>query len=772
MSNAMAIDDNRNGYDRVATLATMNPDLDNCDMLVGIVLPNLPPQHTSLNSMKNDYTIAESEMIDLTGYDLEYNHHDEEPPVGKTIGWRVNETPNGKYQAEAVCKLNREPDYPDFTDHLTRISSMQRHNLMTGLHRDFSLGHVATKFNAHCDVSGRVNASKSKEPHISYVKEHREISTCIKGKKDGSHIEHYFPCARSLRRSSPYEVRDFARVYNYEQAPTDLEINARKWDAYLAHLLKQVKQRRMRVLREKQFLPTLVKRGFVVTASKDAPNQQTNNQQVEEEEAVCADNSYLSTLELEAKNNLPKQREIVTNSATANVSMSGTNNNSNNGQNDQSQQQQQGQSSNHTSSNVNAAGFFTGANTGTPGVPSTGGAATKVASTTPVSLPSASDKTPIDPYEATSKAVAVVEAERAKNADLMARLAKFEKAEKEKEAAEEAKAKEEKAKNEKLETERVNEKRARIKATLNQTFEEIQAASGGAVTNEDLKGVLEGLLEKTTNANSTVELDRVERDFGPVVGLAMKASKGARQQAQQQKDRELAADMERLNKILGAPPQPSFSVSGGFSDYQQPSQQATYVLPGNAIPVESTAVLNSANRDNNTSSALNIFNAPRGTSAPSRPGASAVVSTMTGSGTAVQSQPTKTVAVDFDNPATLGGLVDEHLEQYKAVPSQQWFRYGGETTGQRIVNSANGGTEIRNVRVPRRQKPWEGDLSAKQVAPVWFQGLVDGINEALKPGNRIQREQIATCVPPDVEASKYLVRFVPTKEDVGVTLFR
>jgi len=279
-----------------ATLADMDPDIDNHDILYGVVLPNLRKEHDSMYSRRAEYTDDEARSIDMTGLVLEFNHNDNEPPVGTTIAYRVQDDANGGLSAaEAVFKLNREPDNPA-NDRLSQAAASQRNLLMTRYHKGFSLGHTAQKFAVDCDEHGRVNAShKANEPAITYVKFHREISTCETGRRPGSIIKGYFPCARSLRRSTDDAIRSFAANYGYEAPPADSVPGMRSWDAYLARLLDAVRQRRRQVLRENNFTPILHARGFIA-ASGDASKKTPLDERNDDLPFVCPDDQYLTQI--------------------------------------------------------------------------------------------------------------------------------------------------------------------------------------------------------------------------------------------------------------------------------------------------------------------------------------------------------------------------------------------------------------------------------------------------------------------------------------------
>ncbi len=278
---------------RATRALAMEPDLDNHDVLVGVVLPNLRKEHKTLASCKAEYTDNESRQVDFTGLALEMNHCDEELPVGTTIAYRVNDQPDGTTAAEAVFKLNREPDEPNPDDRLAVVTQTQRNHLMTGYHKDLSLGHDSSKYNEDCDADGRVRASANPNvAAVTYIKRHREISTTSKGRRPGSHIRGYFPCARSLRRSTEEAVEAFAQHYGYRAPPRGAYRGTKEWDEYLSDLWLNVRQRRSKLLRDSNFTPILRARGYTAASGETNPGVPDKN--VNEVPVMCPDDLYLT----------------------------------------------------------------------------------------------------------------------------------------------------------------------------------------------------------------------------------------------------------------------------------------------------------------------------------------------------------------------------------------------------------------------------------------------------------------------------------------------
>jgi hypothetical protein len=214
----------------------------------------------------------------------------------------VQDDPNGgPSSAEAVFKLNREPDQAGATDELTLVSQMQRNMLMSGYHQGLSLGHTAEKYNVDCDASGNVRASADPDKAaVTYVKYHREVSTCNKGRRPGSIIKEYFPCARSLRRSTEEAITSFTQLYNYEAPPRNTFRGTREWDAYLARLLDAIRHRRRRVLRENNFTPILHERGFCAASNDSTTGSSSSNKKffspADDLTLTCPDDVFLTQI--------------------------------------------------------------------------------------------------------------------------------------------------------------------------------------------------------------------------------------------------------------------------------------------------------------------------------------------------------------------------------------------------------------------------------------------------------------------------------------------
>src|SRR5690606_6593646 len=96
-----------------------------------------------------------------------------------------------------------------------------------------------------------------------------EISTCRKGLRPGSEIYEYMPCKRSLQKSEENAVRQFARLYNYFEAPQDLSRGSSGWNSYIDALSDAVNERRRAVLDKNGYTPILNARGYHA-ASNDA----------------------------------------------------------------------------------------------------------------------------------------------------------------------------------------------------------------------------------------------------------------------------------------------------------------------------------------------------------------------------------------------------------------------------------------------------------------------------------------------------------------------
>lgn len=240
--------------------ARLDSELDAHDVVYGIVLPNLKDEYHHPTQKKEEYTLAQAKQVDFTALPMLMNHNNDLHQVGITVAYRVRDGEPAKGEtprAEAVFMLNREPDQP-VKDDLSRMMSVQRNLLMEGLHRGLSLGHdYHTEYVGNCgtyaasigmaDVNKRTDDPYG-DPGRVIHKEHKEISVCDRGLREGSEILEYLPCRRSLERSDDDAIRSFTKVYNYTPPPPYLHKQAPGWSKYLDTLEAEVRQRRRSVL--------------------------------------------------------------------------------------------------------------------------------------------------------------------------------------------------------------------------------------------------------------------------------------------------------------------------------------------------------------------------------------------------------------------------------------------------------------------------------------------------------------------------------------------
>lgn len=253
-----------------ATVAGMDNNLVDHDLLYAVVLPDLAERIDDPQLKKQEYTLDQARRVDFASLPLRFNHNDDLPPVGRTIAYRVNEQTGGAPRAEVLFKLNREHEQAGARDKLSELSSLQRNLLMKGAHRSVSLGHYyTTQYVSDC---GDHQASASGVPGRVIKKEAYEISTCAQGLRKGSDIYEYMPCKRSLLRSTDDAVRSFAALYNYTQPSSELHGEHAHWSRYIDQLYDEVAERRRTVIKNKGYSAILQARGFHA-ASADQPGQ-------------------------------------------------------------------------------------------------------------------------------------------------------------------------------------------------------------------------------------------------------------------------------------------------------------------------------------------------------------------------------------------------------------------------------------------------------------------------------------------------------------------
>ena len=261
-----------------ASLHADDPDAH--DHVYGIVLPKLQKRYDTLTDKKEEFTEAQARAVDFTALPLRINHNRDMHQVGLTVAYRVRDVPGELPRAEAIFRLNREPDKPH-GDELSRLAAAQRNYLMEGTHRGLSLGHLySTEYVGNCGVyaasiganGGGEVAHRTDDPHgdpgnVVY-KEGEEISVCDRGLRDGSEILEYLPCRRSLERSCESAVRKFVKLYNYAAPPSTVHYGEHGWRQYIDTLSSSVRERRDRVLSQNGYNELLGARG-VHAASAD-----------------------------------------------------------------------------------------------------------------------------------------------------------------------------------------------------------------------------------------------------------------------------------------------------------------------------------------------------------------------------------------------------------------------------------------------------------------------------------------------------------------------
>lgn len=247
-------------------------DLDDHDLVQGIVLPQLEETLSSPEDMKREFSTEQAREIDLTALPTRMNHSSSLEPVGITLAYRVIDGGDGKpAQAETLHKLHREPDdgiAPD--DPVAVLCSNQRDLLMTGVHSGLSLGHAfSTDFVADL---GRYDASLSGQTGRIINKRPLEVSICKRGKRPGSEILEYLPCKRSLRRTIPEHIRMFCEKYRYTPPPAEIaaDRNAPEWKNFIEHLWTEVQERRRAILSSQTYAESLRSRGVVAASSSSS----------------------------------------------------------------------------------------------------------------------------------------------------------------------------------------------------------------------------------------------------------------------------------------------------------------------------------------------------------------------------------------------------------------------------------------------------------------------------------------------------------------------
>ena len=214
------------------------------DIVHAVVLPDLPDKNTDLFAKKTEYTKEQAKQIDLTGIPILVEHKEQLGRVGETIAYAVRDgSSNFGARAEVLFVIDGDRDACD-SAHRMRLD-FQRNALMNGAHRDVSLGHAYQTIPL---PSGMYKASSDGEPAPDCLirKSALEISTCAAGKRDGSHILAYLPCAETLRNATERAVRMFCAQHNYVPPPP--VSNGADWSRHVEDVIAQVDRRREQLL--------------------------------------------------------------------------------------------------------------------------------------------------------------------------------------------------------------------------------------------------------------------------------------------------------------------------------------------------------------------------------------------------------------------------------------------------------------------------------------------------------------------------------------------
>lgn len=731
----------------MAAIATLESDLNQHDLVYGIVLPNLQPAYQSTTLKKEEFTVDQAKALDFTATPTYMNHDDGKSQVGVTVAYRVREpTPDSqeKPRAEAILKLNREPDVP-LDDEVSRITAMQRNLLMKGAHSGLSAGHEYwTDYVGNCGAylasqqGGHVqNFDPYGDPGRVVHKKIKEISLCDRGKRPGSDIIEYLPCKRSLQRATAEAIRDFTRLYNYTPPPPTLRREDPGWHRYLDTLYRETSERRHQVL---------VSQGYSELLRASGSHAASGDRQTKK---YLKDVPWLFLPHLESQGigrfnpfaalgmEVERDRRLVVRQ---------------NGVFDLK----------HSFFARTLRNLLEMAEQAQPPPPAQNNApqqAPPPAQANPLASPpakeapapakeeakrSVSDVVPnndlgsdakLDPYELVQRQNALLVAEKQRNADLATRLGKLEQEQALKRKREEE---EEKKKGE----EEVNAKRAKIIALARTKFEEIAKNGAGGIDPEHTKLVQEQLMEQVKEATTLKDLDAVGSRYGPMIALAHAASSSAKKQREENQQRELRAAHALLSQMAQESVPTSVAVSGG-SEFSPPSvvgqsneSGAGYQLPDSGqVRASRFNIFGDAPGD-----AIAAGRAPmpaRGRTQVSEAlpdNRAPASSTQTGAPTPAVATGPK--GVDLNAPDWASQVFDEHFAMTGKLADENVLRYGGFKQVTKVVASADGGTRQEVSVAPRRSVPLQGPLHMGILDPAGFKSMVDEINKIKGPNGK------------------------------------
>jgi hypothetical protein len=331
---------------------------------------------------------------------------------------------------------------------------------------------------------------------------------------------------------------------------------------------------------------------------------------------------------------------------------------------------------------------------------------------------------PVDPLEIAQTQQALLLAEKERNKTLAERLERLEKMTNEREQQDKLKRKREEDDAEERAKADFENKRSKFIATARTKFEEIERNGAGALDKAHIQTVREQLIGSAQKARSDADLSMVGEQFGPLLALTHAASESAKSQREENAQREFRRIQGNLTQMLAESTPTSVAVSGGMAvDYT-----ATSVVGQTTAP-DTGAV---------RASRFNIFGDPAGDSIAAGRAAMPVRSTVSEvvpERAAAAAPPAAKKEIDLAAPDAMDKVADEYIALTGQFPGEAVFRSGGVQKVVTVVASADGAQRQQIDYKPRRQL-YTGQMHMGIMDPLGLKQIVDGINEAKRPGGK------------------------------------
>lgn len=700
--------------------ATVAGSLEEHDVVHGIVLPKVLDEHPDLTHRQREYAKPDLKTSDFTFAPVHFNHNYKKNHTGVTIAWRVREVYQasanlldqpGTVRVETLHKMHAEPA-DDNQSAEANFQRSQREMLMRGIHRGLSLGHsFGTEY---LGDAGVIDPSQAGKPGILVKKNIIEISTCKRGKRDGSEILEYLPCRRSLEQSRESEIREFVNVYHYTAPADDLHSSdAAQWRSYINHLWSEVDQRRKALVAEPGYAQSLRARG-VVAASADTDEWL--------EATASLPWSFLGG----ANGTQPDHRQTTMSAPVGSTQPAATTTAAN-------QQQQPPVAASNTQQTAGATNTAPTLNqTGAPQ-----GSSSMMAVDTPPTAPppggyqSEAAQQAANNFAAFKQQKEYAEAAERRAADLAARLAEYE-------------TRDNESRKRKQQDDEEREKAAFLakKEELRLGIVKSGAMSKENGTNaQQVDRFVNDQLSDLDSIASLADLQKREQRFSNDCETLVQASRSARDRFEESQRAEWGRQQREIEATLSAQPASSIMSSGGFvanqpaaasssnrfsfADWNTPQQQPASgaVSTTNYAPVQTQGtVLASAN-------SFSFLGGHQSRSLDTS--------------TPAAKKKVELPAVDVAATDNIGQALDHMI--YKSanagtfvLPSRHQLLTLGTNTETRVLNSVNGPVE-QSREVPRLQFPLpETSYSWKTTAPELHEKLTLEVKKLLANGsNRI-----------------------------------